>query len=127
MPFTGLVGDIGVAALLPVFTSLLTGAVVAFTTGLVPSKVAFGVTGTLKVEAFPLFIGPWFVHVTVKFTVLQLQPLLIKLAGAVMPVGNVTVVDIRPMLGAVPILLTVTGMLLVCPAVYFDLVRSLSE
>jgi hypothetical protein len=116
MPFTGAVVT-GVAALLPVFTSLLTGLVVALMVGVVPMVAALGVTGTLKLLDAPLLIGPELVQPTIVTVVLQLQPLLTNDAGAVKPVGKVMVVVIWPIDGADPMLLTVTGILLVAPAV----------
>jgi hypothetical protein len=72
----------------------------------------------LKTELVPLVIGPAFVQVTFCPAVVQLQPLLVNGAdGGVIPVGIVTVVEIIPVVGAVPILLTVTGIFEVTPAV----------
>jgi hypothetical protein len=65
-----------------------------------------------------LFNGPGVVQVTFCPVVAQLQPLLVNgAAGGVIPVGIVTVVEIRPVAGAVPIFATVTGMFEVVPAV----------
>jgi hypothetical protein len=47
--------------------------------------------------------------------VLQVLPLLVNVAGTVMPVGTVIVVVIGPVAGAEPTFVTVTGTLLVVP------------
>lgn len=44
------------------------------------------------------------------------MPPLLKLAGALVPLGNVNVVVIGPVVGPVPLFVTVTGTLLACPA-----------
>ncbi len=48
--------------------------------------------------------------------VVQLQPLLLNMAGALTPVGNVTVVVMGPVASPCPLLVTVTGTLLGWPA-----------
>ena len=115
-PATGAVGVNGVAALLPVAVSPGTGAVVALNIGLVPTAALVGVIGTLKLSELAAVIDTGFVQATVELVVVQLQPLLIKLAGAVTPAGNVTVVLIGPVAVPVPMLATVTGKLLGLPA-----------
>jgi hypothetical protein len=99
--------------LFPVFVSPVTGVVVPLKTGFVPTIDAFGVMGTLNKLLPPAAIGPGLVQVTVGEAVEHVQPLLVKLTGAVTPVGNVIVVVIMPGAGAVPILATVIGKLLV--------------
>ena len=103
---------IGVAALLAVFVSPVTGVVVALNTGDVPEVEAFGVTGTLNVLLPPAAIELGFVHVTEGVVVEHVHPLLVKFVGAFIPVGKVIVVVIGPVAEAVPILATVTGILL---------------
>lgn len=116
-PIIGVEGVIGVAALLLVFVSPDTGDVVALNTGDVPEVEAFGVTGTLKVLLEFCAIEVEFVHVTEGVVVAHVQPLLTKLAGAETSVGKVIVVVMMPVVEAVPILATVTGILLACPTV----------
>ena len=106
----------GVALLLVVFTSPVTGVVVALNVGVVPTIVALGVTGTLNVLLPPAAIGPAFVQVTEGVLVAHVQPLLVKLVGAVTPVGKVMVVVIGLVVAPVPIFATVIGKLLACPA-----------
>jgi hypothetical protein len=106
------VGVKGVAALLPVIISPVTGFVVALNIGFVPTVVASGVIGTLNKLLAPALIGPGLVHVTEGADVEHVQPLLVKFVGAVTPLGNVIVVVIMPGAGAVPILATVIGKLL---------------
>ncbi len=62
-------------------------------------------------------IGPGFTHVTVWPLVVQVLPPLLKLAGALVPVGNVNVVVIGPVVGPVPLFVTVTGTLLGWPSI----------
>lgn len=112
---TGDVVAVGVAVLLLVFVSPVTGFVLALNTGFVPTIDAFGVTGTKKVLSLPAAIGPKLVHVTEGAVVEHVQPLLVKVAGAVTPVGNVIVVVMMPGAAPVPIFLTVMGKLLVTP------------
>ena len=111
-PTTGAVVVIGVAALLFVTVSPVTGFVVALNVGFVPDKDAFGVIGTKKVLSLPAAIGPALVQDTERTVVEHVQPLLVKFAGAVTPVGNVMVVVIMPGAEPVPILATVIGKLL---------------
>ena len=106
-------GVIGAAALLPVFVSPVTGVVVALNVGDVPEVEAFGVTGTLNVELPPATIGPELVQDTEGVVVEHVQPLFVKFAGAVTPVGKVIVVVIGPEAEPVPIFATVIGKLLV--------------
>jgi hypothetical protein len=114
---TGIVA-VALPVLLFVTTSPETGEVEAVNCGVVPIAVFVGVTGTLNAELVPLFIGPAFVQVTFCPAVVQLHPLLVKGAdGGVIPVGIVSVVEIEPVVAALPILLTVTGILEVTPAV----------
>ena len=93
---TGIDVVVGVAALLLVIVSPVTGFVVALNVGFVPDKDAFGVIGTKKVLSLPAASGPALVHVTVGAVVEHVQVLLVKVAGAVMPAGNVMVVVITP-------------------------------
>lgn len=104
---TGLVVVVGVALLLPVFVSPVTGVVVALNVGFVPTTDASGVTGTMILMLSPAAIGPGFVHVTVWPLVEHVEPLVVKFAGADVPVGNVIVVVIMPGAGPVPTFLTV--------------------
>ena len=105
----GIDAVMGVAALLAVFISPVTGVVVALNAGDVPDVEAFGVTGTLNVLLPPAMIGPAFVQVTEGVVVEHVHPLLVKFVGAFIPVGKVIVVVIGPAAEAVPILATVTG------------------
>ena len=104
------------AALLP---GLLSPGVVVVpvNTGVVPTVVLFGVTGTWIVVPPPGAIGPGFTHVTVWPVVVQVFPPLLKPAGAVTPVGRPNVVVIGPVVGPAVIgFVTVTGTLLGAPA-----------
>ena len=103
---------VGVAALLLVIVSPVTGLVVALNVGFVPDNDAFGVIGTKKVLSLPAAMGPEFVQDTEGVVVEHVQPLLVKFAGAVTPIGNVIVVVIIPGAEAVPIFATVIGKLL---------------
>jgi hypothetical protein len=115
--WTGVVGE-PVLPLLLVTTSPLTGAVFTTNEGIVPIELFVGVTGTLKKLLVPLIIELGFVQLTTCPAMVQFQPLLENGAdGGVMPVGIVIVVEIGPLAGAVPILLTVTGIFDVTPAV----------
>ena len=109
---TGVVGVIGVAALLAVLASPGAGDVVALNCGDVPTVPALGVAGTTKPLLTVGLIGPGVVQVTVWLAVLQLHPLLVNVAGALTPVGSVTVVVIGPVAAPGPLLVTVTGTLL---------------
>lgn len=114
---TAVVGVIGVATLLAVTVSPVVGVVPAEIAGLVPTMAAVGVTGTFTVLLPPFAIGPAVVQFTVWPVVAQLQPLLLKVAGADMPVGKVIDVAIGlPVVAAVPMLATVIGTLLATPA-----------
>ena len=106
----------GVAALLAVFCSPATGKVVALNTGCVPTALTPVKTGTLKPLLLPALMGPRLAQVTICPLVLHTQPLLLKLAGALMPLGNVTVVVMKPSAAPLPLLVMVTGKLLVAPA-----------
>ncbi len=121
-------GAVAVADTLLLFTtdSPLTGLVLADMVGVVPTAVVLGVIGILKLLLVPLFIVLALVQVTTWPATVQLQPLLVKApAGGVMPDGTVTLVVIGPFAGAVPILLTVTGMLAVTPATKLGIVPSM--
>jgi hypothetical protein len=109
---TGTKVVVGGAALFVVTVSPVTGFVVALNVGFVPDNDAFGVIGTKKVLSRPALMGPEFVHVTVGAVVEHVQLLLVNVAGAVTPTGNVIVVVIMPSAGAFPILATVIGKLL---------------
>ena len=122
---TATVTGVAPEGLLAVMVSPLTGLVVAANAGFVPTILALGVTGTLKVVE-PLIgtftpVGVPLVLVVVQLTVLpdvtHDQPLLVKLAKAVTPVGNVTDAVKMPLYGAVPMFLTVIGKSLEVPAV----------
>jgi hypothetical protein len=107
-----------VLPLLLVTTSPLTGVVFTTKEGIVPIDALVGVIGTLNILFAPFVSEFGFVHVTVCPEVVQLQPLLVNGAdGGVIPAGIVSVVVIGPFAGAVPMLLTVTGMFDVTPAV----------
>ena len=95
--------------------SPVTGVVVALMVGLVPIVVASGVTGTRILILSPAGIGPGLVHVTMRAKVLQVEPLLVKVAGADVPAGNVIVVVMIPGAGLPPMFLTTTGTLLGVP------------
>jgi hypothetical protein len=88
--------------------------------GLVPTVEALAVTGiSMVVLLLPttLLNGPGLVHVTVWPLVVQVLPFVVKgPAGALVLAGNVIVVVIGPVAGAVPWLVTVTGTLLGEPA-----------
>jgi hypothetical protein len=120
LQFSGKTLSVGVNVgdtLLPVFVSPVTGVVVAVNVGFVPTVVAPGVTGTLNV-LLPLdAIGPGLVQVTEGADVEHVQPLLVKVAGAVTPAGNVIVVVIIPGAEPVPTFATVIGKSLGCPTV----------
>lgn len=64
----------------------------------------------------PAAFGPGFTHVTVWPLVVQVLPPLLKLAGALAPLGKLNVVVIGPVVGLVPAFVTVTGTLLAEPA-----------
>jgi hypothetical protein len=104
--------------LFEVVVSPLTGVVFTVNVGNVPTEVLLGVIGTLKILFAPLVIELGLVHVTTCKLIVQLQPLLVNGAdGGAIPLGIVIVVVIGPLAGAFPILLTVTGMFEVVPAV----------
>ena len=111
-PATAVVGVSGLATLLMVLASPGTGAVVALNCGCVPTVLISGVAGTLKVLLLPGAIGPALMQVTVWLAVVQLQPLLLKLAGADTPAGRVTVLVSGPVAGPWPLLVIVMGTLL---------------
>jgi hypothetical protein len=106
---------IGAAGLLPGLESPGV-VVVAVKVGVVPTAAGVGVIGTAKVLLVPAAIGPGLVQVTVPLVVVQVQPLLVKVAGAVTPEGKGSDVLIGPVVGPVPMLVTVTGRLLVTPS-----------
>lgn len=60
----------------------------------------------------PFAIGPGFTHVTVWPLVVQALPLLLNDAGALVFVGSVIVVVTGPVVGPLPLFVTVTGTLL---------------
>jgi hypothetical protein len=107
-------GVSGAAALLPVLLSPGV-VVVALKTGEVPTVDGPGTTGTLMTLSLPAVIGPALTQVTVWPLVVQVLPFDEKLAGAETPAGNVTVVVTGPA-AAEPVLLTVTGKVLVTPS-----------
>jgi hypothetical protein len=104
------------AVLLFVFVSLGTGLVVALIGCVPPAVLALGVTGTLIKLLFPLLIGPGLIHVITELVLVQAQPLLLNDGGDVIPLGNVMIVVIGPVVGPVPILATVTGNVPAWPA-----------
>lgn len=112
-------GDVAafVPPLLPVAVSPLTGFVLLLKVGKEPTALLLGVTGTLNVLLAPLAIEFGLVQLTTCPATVQPQPLLENAAGGVIPAGIVIVVVIGPFAGAVPILLTVTGIFEVVPAV----------
>jgi hypothetical protein len=114
---TGVVGVIVGAVLLAVITSPGIGVVFALTVGLVPTVDACGTTGTLNVLGLVVVIGLGFTQVTVNGVVAdteQFQPLLLnEVLGVLRPAPNITVVVIGPLAVAEPMLVTVTGTLLV--------------
>jgi hypothetical protein len=112
-PAIAVVGIIGVAGLLLVTVSPVTGVVVAVNVGVVPTVAADGETGTLNVLSRPALMGPAFVQITEGAVVEHVQLFDVKVAGAETPAGKVMVVVITPRAGPVPILATVTGILLV--------------
>jgi hypothetical protein len=120
-PATGVLGVVGVAALLPVLLAGSFGAEdVPLNVGVVPAVAAEGVTGTLIVIVLlgaVLLNGPGVLQVTVWPEVVQLLPPLVKVAGADVPAGNVMVVVIGPVAGPEPMLVVVTGTLLTCPTI----------
>jgi hypothetical protein len=109
---TGVLGVSGVAALLPVWVSPATGAVVALNTGEVLTVETDGVIGTLIVLLVPFGMAVLVLQETVELTVWQLQPFVVNDDGAVTPAGNVTVVLIGPAAVAEPTLATTTGKVL---------------
>ena len=111
-------GVIGVAALFPVTISPGVVGVAVNGVGDVPTVLAAGVTGTLITLVLlgaTLLIEPGLVQVTVCPTVVQVLLLLVNVAGALIPVGKVIVVVIMPVVGEVPIFVTVTGTILGVP------------
>ena len=110
---TGVLGVIGLAVLLLVFVSPGAGVVVALNTGCVPIVPLLGVAGKVKVLLSVGLIGPGFVQVEIWPLVLQVQPLLLNVAGALTPLGSVTVVVIGPWALPGPLLVMVIGTLLI--------------
>jgi hypothetical protein len=104
---------VGADVLLIVFGSLAIGVVCAVNVNGVPAVLAFGVTGIL-ITLFPATAIPFgVVHITLKPVVLvHVQPLSVNIAGVVVPAGKLIVVVNGPLAAPVPILATVTGMLL---------------
>ena len=64
----------------------------------------------------PAAIGLSCVQLTFWPVVVQLQPLLGKLAGALVPAGSVICAVTVPVVGPLPMLVTVSGTLLATPA-----------
>lgn len=99
----------------PVLLVVLISDVVATTLvklSVVLAVAAPGVIGTENVMLLPLAMGPALVQDTLVPVVVQPKPLLVNVAGAVTLAGIVSVVMIGPVVGAEPMLLTVTGRLL---------------
>ena len=90
-------------------------ATVADRTGLVPAEAASGVMGTCTVVLTPLLSIPDELQLTKVPEVTQLKPLLVKEADTVILAGILRVKLDGPKVGTAPMLLTVTGKLLVCP------------
>lgn len=88
---------------------------VADSTGLVPVATGRGVMGTCTVVLAPLVIVAEELQLTSVPEVTQPKPLLVNVAGTVTLAGTLRVKLTSPELGAVPILLTVIGTILVCP------------
>ena len=88
-------------------------ATVPDSTGLVPTAAFSGVTGIVNVLLAPAVIEAGLLHDITVPDVVQLKPLLVKLAGTVRLPGTVSVKVTGPVVGAEPILLIITGMLLV--------------
>src|ERR1700712_553102 len=84
-------------------------ATVPVKTGLVPTVVASGVTGTWTVLLVPAAIGPALTQGTVWPLVVHVHGPSVKLAGALVPAGIVIVAVIGPVVEAVPMFATVIG------------------
>ncbi|GAB3741796.1 hypothetical protein GCM10028816_50770 [Spirosoma lituiforme] len=67
--------------------------------------------GTIKLVVVPALMDTGRVQLTVCPVVVQPQPLVEKLAGAVIPVGKLVITATGPLAVAVPTLLTLTGKL----------------
>ena len=91
-------------------------ATVADNTGLVPTAAFSGVIGTNTVVLAPLVMVAELVQDTNVPAVEQVKPLLVNVAGAVTLFGMLRVKVTGPEVGAVPMLLKLTGTVLVCPA-----------
>ena len=94
-------------------------ALLALNVGVKPTKTGSGVTGTLIVLLPFTGMGVLLVQVAVLvvngsggWVAVQVHGPLVKLAGALVPAGKLTVVVIGPLVGATPTLLTVTGKVL---------------
>ena len=95
-----------------VSTAVLTVPVI---TGFVPNVVASGVTGTLSVMTPPGSREVGCTQFTVWPVVMQLQVLLVKVIGALVPTGNVIVAVSGPDVGPVPMFDTVICTVLLMP------------
>ena len=100
------------AVLLPVLLSPVV-ATLPVNVRVLPTAAFSGVIGTVKVVLAPLARGPGLEQATVEPVVEHVNPLLANVAGAVTLFGIVSVVVIGPVVGIVPILLTLTGIVLV--------------
>ena len=110
-------GVMGVAALLLVAVSPGVPAVALNGPGVLPAVPLLGVMGTCTVLLALGASGPALLQATVLPLVVQLQPLLLKVAGAVTPLGKVMVMLIDPVVVAVPLLVTITGTALATPSI----------
>ena len=91
--------------------------------GVVPTEALRGKIGILKRLLDPFVIELGLVQVTTCPLTVQLHPLLVNdPAGGFIPEGIVTLVEIGPVAGAVPIFETVTGILEETPAVSVGIV-----
>lgn len=88
-------------------------AAVADSTGLVPVAPGSGVIGTSTVVLAPLVMDAGLLQLTSVPDVAQVKPLLVNVADAVTLAGILSVKLTGPEVGAVPMLLRLTGTLLV--------------
>ena len=116
--FDGLAMEtVGVAGLStrtePLLAVLLSFAVIAVAVKVCePTTVTPGVTGILITVEPPFAITAVLLQETVEPVVVQVNPFDVKLAGAVKLAGSARLAVTRPVVGAVPILLTVSGIVL---------------
>ncbi len=103
--------ETGLAVLLLVLLSGVVVLPVPEKTGVVPTVDAAGVIGMVNDVLPPTGNELELLQFTVCPVTVQPKPLLVKLAGALTPVGNVVVKPMGPAAGAVPTLLMLTGRL----------------